>query len=184
MFGENGPYVVEDDLSLTLNPSSWNSNASVIWVDQPVGTGFSYGGKPCHNEECVGNDMLGFLTGFFEKYPQYADLDFHVFGESYAGHYVPSVTRSIVRGNSGLYPGDIGYINLVGFAIGNGLTNPEEQYKWYVPFTQEHGLVSDGVLKLMSGVQKLCEPLIEGCNMDTEGDSTREVRNSYRRTKQ
>ena len=57
LFGENGPYIVEDDLSLTLNPQSWNNNATVIWVDQPVGTGFSYGGVPCHNEDCVGKDM-------------------------------------------------------------------------------------------------------------------------------
>ncbi|GMI25104.1 hypothetical protein TrRE_jg3542, partial [Triparma retinervis] len=46
LFGENGPYVVEDDLTLKLNQQSWNNNATVIWVDQPVGTGFSYGGVP------------------------------------------------------------------------------------------------------------------------------------------
>ncbi|GMH88552.1 hypothetical protein TrVE_jg6994 [Triparma verrucosa] len=175
LFGENGPYVVEDDLSLSLNPESWNNNATVIWVDQPVGTGFSYGGTPCHNEECVGDDMKNFLDGFFVKYPAYAKLDFHIFGESYAGHYVPSVSRAVIRGNAGLSEKDEGYINLQGFAIGNGLTNPEEQYKWYIPFTEEHGLVSDGVLKMMQGVQTVCEPLIAACNMDTGGDSTKEI---------
>ncbi|GMI20995.1 hypothetical protein TrCOL_g13564 [Triparma columacea] len=175
LFGENGPYIVEDDLSLTLNPQSWNNNATVIWVDQPVGTGFSYGGVPCHNEDCVGKDMKNFIDGFFAKYSTYKDLDFHIFGESYAGHYVPSVSRAVVRGNEGLKSGDEGYVNFQGFAIGNGLTNPEEQYKWYVPFTEEHGLVSDGVLRLMKGVQKVCEPLIDACNMDTGGDSTKEI---------
>lgn len=116
-----------------------------------------------------------FIDGFFAKYSTYKDLDFHIFGESYAGHYVPSVSRAVVRGNEGLKSGDEGYVNFQGFAIGNGLTNPEEQYKWYVPFTEEHGLVSDGVLRLMKGVQKVCEPLIDACNMDTGGDSTKEI---------
>lgn len=48
LFVENGPYhIVErnnggDDSSsslLRLNPHSWNSNATVIYLDQPAGTG-------------------------------------------------------------------------------------------------------------------------------------------------
>ena len=39
---ENGPYHVEDDMSLTMNPYSWNSKANVIWIDQPSATGYRY----------------------------------------------------------------------------------------------------------------------------------------------
>ena len=81
LFGENGPLTVNDDLSLEVNPFSWNSNATVVWVDQPVGTGFSYGGY-LHSEEQVGEDMAEFIVGFLTKYPKYAGLDFHIFGES------------------------------------------------------------------------------------------------------
>jgi hypothetical protein len=46
LFKENGPYLIDPDtLALSLNPSSWNSNATVIWIDQPVGTGYSYADK-------------------------------------------------------------------------------------------------------------------------------------------
>jgi len=90
-------------------------------------------------------------------------LDFHVFGESYAGHYVPAVTRELVRRNKAATE-DADKVNIVGMAIGNGLTDPEDQYKQYIPFIEEHGLVDDTALKFMNGVADICYPLIDGCN--------------------
>jgi len=42
LFHENGPYKWGADKKLESNPSSWNSNANLIYVDQPIGTGFSH----------------------------------------------------------------------------------------------------------------------------------------------
>lgn len=41
LFFENGPFSINDDLSLKNNTYSWNDVATVVYVDQPVGTGFS-----------------------------------------------------------------------------------------------------------------------------------------------
>ena len=43
IFYENGPFKINDNLTLKLNPYSWNTNANMLYVDQPVGTGYSYG---------------------------------------------------------------------------------------------------------------------------------------------
>lgn len=126
---ENGPCTVtEDGTSTTLNPYSWTTKANVMWVDQPPGTGFSKGLWD-FGEDGVAEDMYQFLQVFFKAKPEY-NKKFFVTGESYAGHYIPAVTHRIFTGNSKLQDGDV-KIDLQGMAIGNGLTNPSEQYKWY-----------------------------------------------------
>jgi carboxypeptidase C (cathepsin A) len=37
-----GPCRVVDANSTKFHPKSWNSNANIFFVDQPVGVGFSY----------------------------------------------------------------------------------------------------------------------------------------------
>lgn len=62
--------------------------------------------------------MYVFLQEFFQLYPKYQPLDFYLFGESYAGHYVPAISARILQG------GGSPRINLRGSGIGNGLTDP------------------------------------------------------------
>ena len=42
MFTELGPYVLDKDLNITINPFAWNKVANVLFLEQPVGVGFSY----------------------------------------------------------------------------------------------------------------------------------------------
>eukprot|EP00035_Acanthoeca_spectabilis_P022681 m.445179 g.445179 ORF g.445179 m.445179 type:complete len:460 (-) comp19195_c0_seq1:99-1478(-) len=164
MFGENGPYIIQDDLSLKLNPYSWNTNATVLWIDQPVGAGFSYGEPPVVDENQVANDVYNFLEGFFEKYQSrgYQKLPFFVFGESYAGHYVPAVSSRIVRDKST-------NINFAGAGIGNGLTEPLKQFPSYPEYVKAYNgwtklNIKQAELDIMEGILPLCKGLIEGCN--------------------
>ncbi len=48
VFVENGPFYINDDLSLRRNENSWNSNANLLYVDQPVGTGYSRASSESH----------------------------------------------------------------------------------------------------------------------------------------
>ena len=80
----------------------------VIWLDQPVGTGYSYVGQlneTVTNELEVAEGIYTFLQRFFQLYPQYQSLPFFIFGESYGGHYVPSISYYIVQMNSNLPSG-------------------------------------------------------------------------------
>ena len=42
---ELGPHLVQPDLSLKLNPGAWNFEAGLLFIDQPLGTGFSPAGR-------------------------------------------------------------------------------------------------------------------------------------------
>jgi carboxypeptidase C (cathepsin A) len=127
LFTENGPCSINSDLTTHYNPYAWNSNANMIWLDQPTGVGFSHGASADQdfNETDVGANVYWFLQGFIEKFPQFNGRDFYVTGESYGGHYVPGASHYVWQMNKlgDEQPGQF-HINLKGLVIGNGLTNP------------------------------------------------------------
>jgi len=170
LFVENGPCHVTDDGQKTyINNYSWNNNASIIFIDQPAGTGFSYGTHD-HSEEGIGNDMYMFLTEFFSTYKQFADNKFFIAGESYGGHYVPATGHRIWLGNKQrTEDSKLPHINLSGIAIGNGLTDPLIQYKYYAEMAYKSGTAPPRVNKTTYEIMKhvstpLCLKAIEMCN--------------------
>jgi len=141
LFFENGPYVIDDNGNLKLNPYSWNEVSNIMWIDQPVGTGFSYADSmndDVFDETGVAEDLYQFLLQFFTMHPEYAKNDFFITGESYAGHYIPAISARVVKGNQA---GGKPYVNLKGSAIGNGWVDPYEQYFSYASLLQVKGLL-------------------------------------------
>ena len=155
LFYENGPYQFNEDGSLKVNPNSWNSVSNLLYVDQPIGTGFSKGGlHDAKSETEVAEDMAIMLRGFLEQNPEFAGRDFYITGESYAGHYVPAISHYLLNEGS-----DVN-LNLKGLAIGNGLTDPYAQYPAYATFSYENGLISKKWEDVMIGGMKACQALI------------------------
>lgn len=86
---EHGPLQFVGDGSLpTRNPYSFTRLANVLYVDQPVGTGFSDGSVSANDNEEVTQDFYRWLTAFYKEFPRLASLDTYLMGESYAGIYV------------------------------------------------------------------------------------------------
>lgn len=126
LFFELGPGAITKDLGVSYNPYSWNSNASVIFLDQPVNVGNSYSSNKVSSTVAAGKDVFALLQLFFHQFPEYANNDFHIAGESYAGHYIPAFAREIVSHQDKNF-------NLTSVLIGNGITNSliqDESYEW------------------------------------------------------
>lgn len=160
LFLELGPASIDKDGNIVHNPYSWNSNASVIFLDQPVNTGFSYSGSSVSDTVAAGKDVYALLTLFFKQFPEYAHQDFHIAGESYAGHYIPVFTTEILRHKKN-------NINLKSVLIGNGLTDGLTQYEYYRPMACGDGgwpaVLSQSECQSMDNALPRCKSLIESC---------------------
>lgn len=161
LFFELGPSSIGEDIKPIYNPYSWNSNASVIFLDQPVNVGYSYSSSSVSNTVAAGKDVYAFLQLFFQQFPEYSQLPFHISGESYAGHYIPQFASEILEHPERNF-------NLSSVLIGNGLTDPLTQYSYYEPMACGIGSGAESVLEpeecdSMLDALPRCLYLIESC---------------------
>ncbi|KAJ7079578.1 carboxypeptidase C [Mycena belliarum] len=130
---ELGPCsIANEGKNTTFNKHSWTSSANMIFLDQPVNVGFSYGddGTTVNTSPVAGKDVYAFLELFLSRFPEYSKQPFHISGESYAGTFLPNVATAIWDGNKQLdiAPNpSIKKINFESILIGNGITDPYVQ---------------------------------------------------------
>ncbi|KAF5282413.1 hypothetical protein FQR65_LT14307 [Abscondita terminalis] len=134
----NGAYEVTDDLKLKKRSYYWSQTHSVIYIDNPVGSGFSFSDEAGYtrNQTTIGKHLYLALLQFFQLFPELKENDFFVSGESYAGKYVPTISHYIMKQN----PTAQQKINLKGLAIGNGRCDPENQLE-YADLLYQLGLI-------------------------------------------
>ncbi|KAG6760678.1 hypothetical protein POTOM_033854 [Populus tomentosa] len=117
LFHENGPFHIENNLSLPWNYYGWDKASNIIFVDQLTGTGFSCKTDPSdirNDENGVSNDLYDFLQGF---------------------------------------------------AIGNGLTQPDIQFKAYADFALENKLIQKSDYDSINELIPVCEQAITDCGI-------------------
>ncbi|KAG8367635.1 hypothetical protein BUALT_Bualt16G0092700 [Buddleja alternifolia] len=149
---EIGPFHVEKDgKNLYLNPYSWNKVANILFLDSPVGVGFSYSNTSSdllsNGDKRTAAENLEFLLKWFERFPHYKGSDLYLTGESYAGHYVPQLSQAIVRHN---HKNGEKIINLKGFMVGNALTDDFHDHLGLFQFMWSVGMISDQTFKKLN----------------------------------
>lgn len=140
LFEENGPYRINENGNATLAKISWTKNFNVLYIDNPVGAGYSYtdysGGYSESVEECV-TRLYKILVQFFQLFYEYKKNPFYLTGQSYAGKYVPKLASVIHKENK--YEDNAIKINLKGLFIGCGYIDPVNQLH-YSNFLHEFGI--------------------------------------------
>ncbi|KAJ3490468.1 hypothetical protein NLG97_g5770 [Lecanicillium saksenae] len=174
LFQENGPCTFNDGGSQPkLNPHSWNNFANMLYVDQPIGAGFSYGdvdaaGSTPQAAPAVWKMVQAFLTQF----PEYESRDFGLFTESYGGHYGPEFAYYFEQQNAAIDAGKIKgeKINLVALGVNNGWIDPKNQYKAYIDFAVKNQyrplLSASDAQPLYDAWENKCVPAYDGCTSD------------------
>ena len=122
---EQGPFRPDSDGNLMLNPYAWNKIANMVFLEQPVGVGFSY--SNVNDDYRIGDDQaaadnLATILAFFDKFPHFNHTSLYITSESYGGHYLPTWADEIIKYNDAQeYPQH--RINFKGFAVGNPYTD-------------------------------------------------------------
>lgn len=165
---EIGPYRLKDDHTLEYNDGSWDEFANLLFVDNPVGTGFSYVNTDSylHDLDEMAVQFIKFLEKWFELFPEYASDDIYLAGESYAGQHIPYIARAIQeRNKNNVSAGSAQQWYLRGLLIGNGWVSPVDQYPAYLTFAYKEGLIQENGpdAKRLEGLQSVCLS-----DMDTE----------------
>lgn len=116
MLRGTGPCSIEKDAAKPApNPWSWNNHASVLFIDQPAGTGYSRlaPGLPLPNtEQETAKGFQRFLNLFFDQvFPKKQHLPIHICTGSYGGHYGPVYLHHILesrrKGSEDAFRGNI-----------------------------------------------------------------------------
>ncbi|KAF8510885.1 serine carboxypeptidase [Hysterangium stoloniferum] len=117
---ELGPCRIKSENSTVYNPYAWNSKANIIFIDQPVGVGFSYAdyGETIETTEDAAQDIAAFMRLFFDQFTEFQGRPFHLAGESYGGRYIPTFGAAIVDDNKKAVAAGLAPVNLVSIMIG------------------------------------------------------------------
>ncbi|XP_059741871.1 probable serine carboxypeptidase CPVL isoform X2 [Bos taurus] len=157
LFVEHGPYIVSKNMTLFARDFPWTITFSMLYVDNPVGTGFSFTDHVhgyAIDEDDVARNLYSALIQFFELFSDYRDNDFYVTGESYAGKYVPAIAHYIHI----LNPVTTMKINLKGIALGDAYFDPKSIIEGYPSFLFQIGLLDEQEKKYF---QKQCNDCVK-----------------------
>ncbi|KAL5497683.1 hypothetical protein ACEPAH_2614 [Sanghuangporus vaninii] len=172
LFQENGPCnVLEDGQTTVLNPFSWNNISNMIYIDQPIGTGFSFGSDLVNSTKSAAPFVWTAFQILFEsgEFSKFRSREFFFATESYGGHYGPAFVTFFDQQNELIANGTIEGVpsTVSALLINNGWYDPLLQNEAYVQFAMDapgYGpLQPPNVLKKLN--QSFFEP--DGC-MDQE----------------
>ena len=174
LFDENGPLKLtrtKDQTQLVeIRKTTWNNYANYLVIDQPAGAGLSFSANP---DTCAPKGENQSTSELYSALQQILKLqedisghdisgnDLYIFGESYAGHYVPEIAKYIIDANSDIddsaFPSNTNKpLNLKGIGIGDGLVDPETQLANIPVLGKNIGLLSEPQMAELTQITRQC----------------------------
>ncbi|XP_071430035.1 retinoid-inducible serine carboxypeptidase isoform X2 [Pithys albifrons albifrons] len=148
-FEEIGPL----DKEMKPRNTTWLQAASILFVDNPVGTGFSYV-DDCSlfakNLTMVVSDMMAFLGEFFTCRTEFQTIPFYIFSESYGGKMAAGIALEL---HKAVQKGTI-KCNFMGTALGDSWISPLDSVLSWGPYLYSTSLLDDNGLAEVTAVAK------------------------------
>ncbi|KAK8949242.1 Serine carboxypeptidase-like 18 [Platanthera zijinensis] len=135
--------------TIVSNPHAWTKIASMIFLDWPSGTGFSYlkTDKDYIIDDWHAKKLIyEFLKKWLLDHPFFLSNPFYMGGESYGGKMATLVAHEIVQGNE---EGQQPLVNIKGYLIGNAITGEKVDKNTQASHAYGLGLISKELYKLL-----------------------------------
>ena len=139
---EFGPFEIGWDQIPQPRKDSWAYDYHLLFIDSPFGAGFSYTPTSDYvrNEEDMAFYLYTALVGLCEMHPiWFQNHDFYLFGESYAGKFIPNIAKTIIDKSQNSTKC---HIRLQGIGLGNAWVDPIVQSISMSNYSHAAGLIS------------------------------------------
>lgn len=163
-FEEIGPL----DSSLKPRKTTWLQSASLLFVDNPVGTGFSYvkkDGMYAKDLTTVASDMMVLLESFFNCRQEFQTIPFYIFSESYGGKMAAGIALEL---HKAVQEGTI-KCNFSGVALGDSWISPVDSVLSWGPYLYSMSLLDDQGL---AEVSQVAEQVLDALNKGLYKEAT------------
>lgn len=118
LFSENGPLQFEQSGDIVDRQFSWNRDANMLFLEQPLNVGFSYSTDPADmnmDDPTATENTYKFINAFLDVFSELKGRDVWITGESYGGTYVPWISQRILNSTTN----DQLKSSLKGYMLGN-----------------------------------------------------------------
>nr|AAH66718.2 Serine carboxypeptidase 1 [Danio rerio] len=157
-FEEIGPL----DRDLKLRETSWVRAASVLFVDNPVGTGYSYTDTEdalTKDVAMVASDMMVLLKKFFSLKTEFQSIPFYIFSESYGGKMAAAISLELTKA---IQAGSI-KCNFAGVALGDSWISPIDSVMTWGAYLYSTSLLDDtGLNEVYTAAKAVMEAVQQG----------------------
>ncbi|KZC04812.1 Retinoid-inducible serine carboxypeptidase [Dufourea novaeangliae] len=161
-FEELGPL----DVDLRPRNYTWVKDYNVLFIDNPVGTGFSYTTAPnayTTTNAQIANDLVECMKGFLKELPKFATVPTYITTESYGGKMGAEFALAWYKAQKA---GTI-KSNLKGVALGDAWISPIDSVMTWAPFLLGTGMVDTAGYKEIDKWAQMTKKSVNARNWET-----------------
>lgn len=139
---------------------TWLDKASLLFLDQPVGSGYSYvdwTSALTKNNAEISADLITFSRSFFNAFPEFQTVPFYIFAESYGGkmatRYALDLKKAVSKGQL--------KSNLKGVALVDSWISPVDYVLSWAPYLYSFSLIDENSYAKIHKEALECKRLVD-----------------------